>query len=154
MEAVRNGRGTAFLAGWLRAVLGGDGAAIVGALGERVEIGLGGDVVVVDVDAIVGDEDASRGAVALGIDVLAESVDGGEQGGSGLHGIFAGEERLDVGVGGLLAVFLCAGEGVRERETLGRGAGRGLRPGARKERESDWQNSRRRVANSSIGFGR
>ena len=42
-----------------RGGLGGHGAVVVGALDGREEVGVGGGLVVVDMDAVVGDEDAA-----------------------------------------------------------------------------------------------
>ena len=77
-------------------------------------------------------------AVGLGVNVLAESVDGGQQRGFGLHGVFARQQGCDVGVESLLAVFLRALHGVLQSEPQGRGViGRGLGVGEWHERQGD-----------------
>jgi hypothetical protein len=141
-----------------RGGLGGHGAVVVGAFGGGVEIGVSGDVVVIDMDAVVGNEGAARRAIGLGVDVLAEAVDRGQQRSLGLFGVLAREQRFDIGVEGLLAVFLRALHGVLEGEAQGRGGvRRGLGPGgAGEEREGsarDRQEMRHRCE-FSIEFGR
>jgi hypothetical protein len=49
----------------VRGGLGGHGAAVIGEFGGSVKIGVGGDVVVIDVDAVVGNERAAGRAVGL-----------------------------------------------------------------------------------------
>ena len=98
----------------VRGGLSGHGAVVVGAFGGGVEIGVSGDVVVIDMDAVVGNEGAARRAIGLGVDVLAEAVDRGQQRSLGLFGVLTREQRFDIGVEGLLAVFLRARHSVLE----------------------------------------
>ena len=121
--------------------LGGHGAVVVGAFDGGEEVGVDSGLVVIDVDAVVGDESAAGCAVGLSVDVLADAVDGGQQGGFGLHGIFARQQGGDVGGEGLLAIFLRALHGVLEGEAQGRGViGRRLGVGVLAEREGNARN--------------
>ena len=104
----------------VRGGFGGDGAVVVGAFDGSEEVGVDSGLVVINMDAVVGDEDAAGGAVGLGVNVLAEAVDGRQQRGFGLHGVFASQQGGNVGRESLLAVFLRALHGVLQRETKGR----------------------------------
>jgi len=65
---------------------------------------VGVEEVAVDVGAVVGDEDAARGAVGLGIDEPVLPLGGGEEGSLGLNAVLVGDARGEVGGEELLSV--------------------------------------------------
>jgi hypothetical protein len=95
---------------------GGEGAAgfALTEEGENLFVDLG--LFVIDVHAVVGDEDAGGGAVAFGVDVLVEGADAGEAIGADLAGVFLGKEDGKAGGLDLAGVLAGAGEGVGERD--------------------------------------
>ena len=84
---------------------------------------------VINVYAVVGHVDARGRAVALGIDVLVEGVEGGQASGARLAAVFLREQDGEVGTLDLAGVLAGAREGVLQSDG-GRGdAGRCLRTG-------------------------
>jgi len=83
---------------------------------HREQLFMGDDLFVVNMNTVVGDENAGRGAVALGVDELVEAADNGQSGGAGLFGVFAGESGGEGGALNLTTVLAGSGEGVLQGE--------------------------------------
>ena len=83
---------------------------------ERKKLFVDDGLFVIDVHAVVGDEDAGGSPVALGVDVLIERAHLREARGAGLRGVFAGLKNGQVGALDLPAVLFGARDRVRQAD--------------------------------------